>query len=293
MFFLNTIVKLLKILPLSLKNIVASILAFIAVVTPNRSNIIAKLQLNKMLKLKDNFWLRFKVFRHIIRETLSNLNITENIENDFYQLSVNKPKLLDELLGAESKLVLTAHTGNWELLASLISNKYSPVTTIARSARSKNVQKLLVTQREESKIKTIWRDSESSKESIKELIKAFKNGEIIAALIDQDTRVDSTHVKFMGYDAKTPDSLCKLAKKYNSQIYYCFNAMKSPNHLYLEIEKIDSSLEVKEMLSEYNKALEEFIKRFPEQWVWFHKRWRNQPNTGHLSYDQYINFLKN
>ena len=58
------------------------------------------------------------------------------------------------------------------------------------------------------------------------------------------------------------------------------------------IEEFDSTLSAEEILSEYNRRLAELLRRFPSQWVWFHKRWRSRPTGERLSSREYIAWLR-
>jgi lauroyl/myristoyl acyltransferase len=51
-------------------------------------------------------------------------------------------------------------------------------------------------------------------------------------------------------------------------------------------------METDDILSAYNMELERLVRQFPEQWVWFHKRWRSLPTGAVLSSSEYINHLE-
>jgi lauroyl/myristoyl acyltransferase len=53
-------------------------------------------------------------------------------------------------------------------------------------------------------------------------------------------------------------------------------------------EEFPDDLSEDEILAMYNARLEALVRRFPGQWVWFHKRWRSRPDGTVLSTRQYL-----
>jgi hypothetical protein len=58
------------------------------------------------------------------------------------------------------------------------------------------------------------------------------------------------------------------------------------------LDELNGSSE-QEILTAYNKRLEELIRRYPEQWAWFHKRWRCSPDGRRLSSKETLAQLQN
>ena len=58
------------------------------------------------------------------------------------------------------------------------------------------------------------------------------------------------------------------------------------------VEEIPSSSSEYEILHSYNQRLEALIRRYPDQWVWFHKRWRSLPDGTTLSSREYEDTLR-
>src|SRR5690606_18747502 len=116
-------------------------------------------------------------------------------------------------------IVLTAHTGNWDLLAAYAIAKGFSVSTIARKARYPALQHLLELIRGSYGIHTIWRESPSS---TRQIIRCLKTKGILAALIDQDIDADSTSVPFFSIPARYPAGLIELAAKSEAPIVAAF-----------------------------------------------------------------------
>jgi KDO2-lipid IV(A) lauroyltransferase len=142
--------------------------------------------------------------------------------------------------------------------------------------------------REQYGVETIWR---SDRAGLKRLLSCFRERRVIAALIDQDTKVESVFVPFFGRPTRTPSSLIELGKKFNARFVYAFIVRTSTGRFDLRVGEIANALETESILSEYSAQLQAIIESHPEQWVWFHKRWRSDPSGTTLGSRQYLAWL--
>lgn len=197
--------------------------------------------------------------------------------------------LIHSLLGDNQGLVaLTAHFGNWELLAAYMAHNQVPLTVVGREANMSILQPELVRIRESHGIKTVWRSGASL---AKVLVQDLKDGRVVAALIDQDTKVQSSPVPFFGHPAQTPISLVKLAKRRGCPLVSAFLIRESDGAFSVQVRSLDHARSPSEILQEYHEHLEERINLAPSQWVWFHKRWRTLNSGERRSSSEYLSWL--
>jgi KDO2-lipid IV(A) lauroyltransferase len=111
-------------------------------------------------------------------------------------------------------------------------------------------------------------------------------------LIDQDTKVESIPVSFFGQAAKTPVSLITLGKKSNARFVSAFLFRTGWFRFTVFVEQIPDGTTEEDILRVYNERLEQYIRRYPDQWVWFHKRWRTTPQGVTLSSKEYAAVLE-
>ena len=186
-------------------------------------------------------------------------------------------KLLERKKGI---LALSAHCGNWEMLAAGVA-KHFPLNVIARKIYIEELNDMLVKYRNMKNVKVILR---SEKSSARKMIKALKDNEIIAMLIDQDTKVQSVFVDFFGMPASTPLGLASLALKTGTPVVLCLDKrLPGDKHTFIISDEIvpDASCgnfdeDVKNFTAKMTKCLEKYIRENPEQWVWFHERWKTK-----------------
>jgi KDO2-lipid IV(A) lauroyltransferase len=186
-------------------------------------------------------------------------------------------------------ICLTAHTGNWDLLAAYVISRGIPLTTIGREARNPTAQAILRSIREGYGIETIWR---SDRSGLKRIISCLKERRVLAALIDQDTRVESVSSVFFDRPAKTPVSLITMGRKMNARFVTAFLFREGLGRYRVFVEDLGEADTDIEILDRYNKRLESYIRRYPSQWVWFHKRWRTTPDGVTLSSREYARTLE-
>jgi KDO2-lipid IV(A) lauroyltransferase len=160
-----------------------------------------------------------------------------------------------------------------------------PITTIGKEARNPAAQHILARMRLGYGIETLWR---SDRRAVRRLMECLKERRVVAALIDQDTRVESHFIPFFGCPAKTPSSLISLGKRARARFVSAFLFRVGFLRYEVFAEEFPDDLGEDEILTLYNARLEALIRRFPAQWVWFHKRWRSRPDGTVLSTREYL-----
>ncbi|MBQ3943503.1 MAG: lysophospholipid acyltransferase family protein [Elusimicrobia bacterium] len=210
-------------------------------------------------------------FPKMSSEFFDSIAIMEQEQKDLFN------KLLERKKGI---LALSGHIGNWEMLAAGVAKHY-PLNVIARKIYIEELNNMLVHYRNIKQVKVILRSELSS---ARKMLKALRNNEIIAMLIDQDTSVQSVFVDFFGRPASTPLGLASIALKVGSPVILAVDK-RLPNgkHKFVISDEIvppestgDFDTDVKNFTAKLTKKLEDFIRENPEQWVWFHERWKTK-----------------
>jgi Kdo2-lipid IVA lauroyltransferase/acyltransferase len=191
-------------------------------------------------------------------------------------------------------LVLTGHYSNWELLGAYFANLGFKLNVIAKKSRRTALQDSLEEIRRSSGVNTLWRsDEDNTLESNRKLIYSLTNGEIVALLIDQDTRVESIFCDFFGKPAKTPATLIKIALKRDIPIVVTFLIREGVGRYRIKLFEAADRSSIADVIKFYNSKLEDVICYEPNQWVWFHKRWKSRPSGKIYSTKEYVKALKN
>jgi KDO2-lipid IV(A) lauroyltransferase len=188
-----------------------------------------------------------------------------------------------EVLGRGKGLVFsTGHVGNWELLARAVG-QLCEVYAVGREKSDPNTTRWVEEMRAHSNVRTVWRGQPNV---ARELLRTLRAGKLLALLIDQDTRVQSVFVPFFGRLAATPRAAAELTLRTGAALIagYCQRVGAGPRYRITLREVIpvvsqDTSQDVHALTAELTRDIESAIRRYPEQWVWMHQRWRTQPET--------------
>ncbi len=228
------------------------------------------------------------------------LHVFQNLALNFYDMAYsfhyrNKKQFLKiwEIRGEEhlkaaydqgrGVLVSTCHVGNWEFSA--IAPPILGYETSAVSAPLKNAQinDIVVNSREARGMKNI---SRGKGKAMPLILEALKNKECMVIMIDQDIEAKGTFVDFYGKPAFTTTGAAKIAMEANVPVVTMVTR-RLPNNKHgveffpaFEMEYTNNKInDLIENTKRIHQPLEDLIKTYPEQWVWFHQRWKRQPST--------------
>jgi len=174
---------------------------------------------------------------------------------------------------------LTGHIGCWELLGAYVSSKGYKLNVIYRDMRDKRLGDMLVAMRRRHGIPSIPRGG-----SAVSGYKVLKRGEMLAMLIDQDIDVDGTFVPFFGVPAHTPRGAAAFALRSGAAIVPLAIHMEHDGSHRITVlpalapppEGLSEEGRIDELTARCGAAVESLIRIHPQQWVWFHDRWRKR-----------------
>ena len=193
------------------------------------------------------------------------------------RFTLNNSDLQEETLReGRPILALSAHTGNWELLAAYFASQGTPMTVLGLAEETPTLsQSLLDEGRRRLGISTIWLPAKGALDvrSTKRLLQSFKSNHVLAALIDLKRSGRSRNGQFFGGPVETPAGLIEIAKRANAIIILAFIIREVPGYFRIYLHRIGEEASTADIVREYNQKLEDCIRDWPDQWVWFHNRW--------------------
>ena len=214
----------------------------------------------------------------------------QNIAMSFIELMVS-PKLIDSVLHmievkhievvhrllkkGHGLIMVSGHLGNWELQgAAAAAIIKAPVTVAATKQSNPYINRFITRQRNDLGMVVA-----GSKGARKLLLKALKNHEAIGLVADQNAGRDAVFVDFFGKLAATQPGPAQLALKYKTPIVVGAAIRTEPGkfkilHQEVEIEDHDT---IETLTQRHVKVLEGFIRQYPEQYFWLHRRWKRRP----------------
>lgn len=287
---LNVVAYIIGCFPLFVRRILGRSLGSLFALLPTKERTIAALQLDLILKQKGGRTLLNRMYMGLGQTLLEFFNLKPILKRAPEYLKIEGADSLERALNrGQGLVVLSAHIGNWELLAAFIAERTQALSVVGREANYAGFQQVLSRIRRSNGIKTIWRANPGS---ARQIIKDLRANRVIGVLVDQDTDVESMVVPFFGRAAKCPSTIIEIAKRNGAQIVIGFAFRENARCYKINIHEVPHSLSNEQILLLYNQRLESYILQYPEQWVWFHKRWRTQEDTGRMSSKLYIEYLQ-
>ena len=118
--------------------------------------------------------------------------------------------------------------------------------------------------------------------SIRGVYAAIKNKGIAAILLDQWAGPEGIWIPFFGKETSTTTIAARFAQKTGAIIIPSFCIRVKPGRFKLiclpELKVEDTSRDVEmELTIKLSAILEDMIRRYPEQWSWGHRRWKEKP----------------
>lgn len=198
---------------------------------------------------------------------------------------IDDPKAWEEAIDQAHRrggIVLTGHVGNWELLAYAHGLLGHPVTLVHRAFGNAPLDALVTAIRAGAGTRSVPKHA-----AARELLRALREGRIIALPADQNqSRRSGVFVPFFGRPACSTPGPARLAMLTGAIVVPAFLLREgdSARHRLVLLPAIDivrtgdTTADVVENTRRCQAALEQIIRRHPDQWVWFHKRWRTRPD---------------
>ncbi len=193
---------------------------------------------------------------------------------------------LDNYLNAfkqnKGVLIITAHFGNWELLAAACSLAGYDGNALARPQNNKYLERLVNHYRSLFGNRVI-----AKKNGLREVIRCLKRGEMVGILIDQNvSRSEGIFVNFFGRPASTVIAPALIARKLGVPVIPTFIIRQAGGTHKIVFEKavrvtvtVDMDQDLQVNTQRFTSIVEAYVKRYPEQWFWVHRRWKTQPKT--------------
>jgi KDO2-lipid IV(A) lauroyltransferase len=219
----------------------------------------------------------YKSFAITLAEILS-IPWMDRIDIENQVNCVNKgiiKKKYDEQNGV---ILLSAHFGNWEFVAASVAAQLNiPFSVVIKPQRNPFVTKWM------NKARTKWNNRIVPLGiSIRHIYQSLKDKQIVAMVADQRGSEDSIKVIFFGRTVSVHTGPAVLALKTGAPILYGVCVRQTDYTYKTEMFEIDvndftgtQEEKIRDISQRHMAHLESYIRKYPEQWLWMHKRWKH------------------
>jgi len=178
-------------------------------------------------------------------------------------------------------LFLTAHFGGWELSAFAHSLHGHWLHVVMRPMDNPYLDRLLQQNRTRYGNKTVDKD-----DFVRGLLAAMKAGETVGILMDTNmTPPQGVFVNFFGIPACTASGLARIALRTDAAVVPGFTIWDEALQKYrlrfdpaLELVRTGNlEADITANTQMFTKVIEDYVRKYPDQWLWVHRRWKTRP----------------
>jgi Kdo2-lipid IVA lauroyltransferase/acyltransferase len=192
--------------------------------------------------------------------------------------SAIRSKTIDRNSGG---VLVSAHFGNWELLALCAGFLLQPHTIVVKPLRNRMINRQINRMRTLRGNRIVYDGN-----ALREGLSILRNGGILTLLGDQSGPGDGFYTDFMGRNVPVFLGPAYFALKAGVPLFVVMSRRKGDGRHTVDVEEIDttglgfSRTDVEEVTRRYIKIVEKMIFRYPEEWLWLHNRWkRSKPSA--------------
>jgi KDO2-lipid IV(A) lauroyltransferase len=174
---------------------------------------------------------------------------------------------------------VAAHHGNWEILGGFLAAKGLAPEVIVRGMDNRLFEDYLNANRAKLGIDVVHDAG-----AVKHMMQSLRDGRFVCLLADQGVLgLASSFVPFFGRPAKTPRGFAVFALRFGVSAVF-MDLLRLPNGKFRAVfEPIEITptgereSDIDAMVARYSEILEKWVRQYPEQYFWQHRRWKRQP----------------
>jgi Kdo2-lipid IVA lauroyltransferase/acyltransferase len=177
-------------------------------------------------------------------------------------------------------LLFTGHFGYWEINALVHALTLHPMAVMARPLDNPLLHDLLEEVRKRTGNSVIYRRG-----ALRRVLRTLASNQAVALLIDQHIHTDAVYVDFFNRPAATTAALAAIALRTGAPVFPVF-ALPLPGGRFrmvyehaVDPPKADGPEAVHDFTQRCTDVLEMYVRRYPELWLWMHRRWRHEDGS--------------
>lgn len=212
----------------------------------------------------------FCLFPTYTRDNVSGVVVYDGLEN--YERAFARSK---------GVLFLTGHLGGWELSAFTHSLHGHTMAVVMRPLDNPYINDMVQRYRCMHGNRAVSKD-----DFVRGLLAAMRAGEVVGILMDTNmTPPQGVFVDFFGVPAYTASGLARIALRTDAAVVPTFTTWNAKLGKYtlrfdpaLELIRTgDNEADIMANTAVFTRIIESYVRRYPDQWLWVHRRWKTRP----------------
>lgn len=200
------------------------------------------------------------------------------IKDGLYRTMIefNGREILEDIKASgKGAIVVSMHSGNWELLGGTLASEGFPLISVAMKQHSESDRFI-------NEYRAIMHQHVTYKTGIREMLSAMKQGGMIGLIMDQDPGKTGILAPFFGYETLTASGAAIMARMQDAPIVPVtihYDKFKEKHIIDVQtpmyVERTDEKdKDVLVTTIRLNEIMEDHIRRYPTEWFWLHNRWK-------------------
>ena len=170
---------------------------------------------------------------------------------------------------------VSAHYGNWELMAMASGLMVEPITIVVKRLRNRAIDRMMNEYRTMRGNRIIYHSK-----ALREGLRLIGEGGFLTILADQSDHDAANYGEFLGRRATMFHGPAFFALKAKVPLFFVICASNGDGRYTIKIREVDtadlsfSKEAIATLAARYTRLLEDQIRRSPEEWFWLHDRWK-------------------
>ena len=178
-------------------------------------------------------------------------------------------------------ILFTGHLGAWELSSFALSAFGYPMNFLVRRIDNPLVEQMI------EKTRTRFGNRSIDKRAAaRAMLRTLRAGEMLGILVDLNTQQhEGVFVDFFGIPASTTVGLASIALRTDAAVLPIFVPWDAERQRFLLRIEPPLSInptgneqdDIRQLTALFTSVIEKYVRRYPDQWLWIHKRWNTRP----------------
>jgi KDO2-lipid IV(A) lauroyltransferase len=233
---------------------------------------------------EDRFQIAYGSYRHFALVILEFMKLAswtpEQLEK---MIDIERTQEIENMLAktrGKGAIVVSGHFGNWEMVIAYLASRFFEGASVIQ-LRQKNalIDRHVSDMRRRWGIEIIY-----SRGAVNNALVSLKGDQFLGLLCDQDAGMRGAFVPFFGRMASTPVGAAVLHLRSKATLFFGFSVRvgKFKYKGYVTPIEHDSDYEVnteniQKITAKFTAQLEKYVRQYPDQYLWMHRRWKTQP----------------
>ena len=168
--------------------------------------------------------------------------------------------------------MISAHFGVWEIFVKWMGEYNAFFSGVIQRQKNRGANRFFHEQRGLTGAVQVYR-----KESLDTMYDILADNGILALVSDQDAKRKGVFVDFFGTQASTPKGAALFHQKSGSPLVFGVCIQIALHKYRVEfVPVIPKSKSLQDIIQAYTTIIEKMVRRYPEQYFWFHRRWKTK-----------------